>query len=241
MGNENIASKFSKQFFLGQVVSFCKITKFVSELTLIDMKRLIPFALSALVFVGSVSCGNPAPKTTSPSFDEVIATRRSVRNYDASKSISQEEITTLLTAVQEAPSWANMEPTKYYVAIGEEKRAALLDMVGGNKERVINAPVLIVSTFERSRSGFFRGQPANEAGELWGAYDNGLSNAYLILKAREMGFDTLIMGMRDADAIREEFEIPESEIILAVISVGYRAEEPKRPERRAFDDVVKFF
>lgn len=205
------------------------------------MNRLISISLFSLILLGTVSCGNPAPKSTVPSFDEVIATRRSVRNYDASKSISQEEITTLLTAVQEAPSWANMEPTKYYVAIGEEKRAALLEMIGGNKERVINAPVLIVSTFERSRSGFFRGNPANEAGELWGAYDNGLSNAYLILKAREMGFDTLIMGMRDAAAIRAEFDIPESEIILAVISVGYRAEEPQRPERRPFEDVVKFY
>lgn len=205
------------------------------------MNRLISISLFSLILLGTVSCGNPAPKSTAPSFDEVIATRRSVRNYDASKSISQEEITTLLTAVQEAPSWANMEPTKYYVAIGEEKRAALLEMIGGNKERVINAPVLIVSTFERSRSGFFRGNPANEAGELWGAYDNGLSNAYLILKAREMGFDTLIMGMRDATAIRAEFDIPESEIILAVISVGYRAEEPQRPERRPFEDVVKFY
>ena len=205
------------------------------------MKRLISFALASLFVAGLVSCGNPAPKSASPSFDEVLATRRSVRNYDASKSISQEEITTLLTAVQEAPSWANVEPTKYYVAIGEEKRAALLEMIGGNKERVINAPVLIVSTFESSRSGFFRGQPANEAGELWGAYDNGLSNAYLVLKAREMGFDTLIMGMRNADAIRAEFEIPDTEIIMAVISVGYRAEEPNRPERRPLNDVVKFF
>ena len=114
-------------------------------------------------------------------------------------------------------------------------------MVGGNKERVCNAPVLIVSTFESSRSGFFRGQPANDAGEYWGAYDNGLSNAYLILKARQMGFDTLIMGMRDAAAIRAEFSIPETETIMAVIALGYRAEEPKRPDRRPLDDVVKFF
>lgn len=205
------------------------------------MKHFFSFALTALLVAGAVSCENPAPKAAGSSFDEVVATRRSVRSYDASKSISQEEMTTLLTAVQEAPSWANMEPSKYYVAMGGEKREALLNMIGGNKERVINAPVLVVSTFERSRSGFFRGQPANDAGELWGAYDNGLSNAYFILKAREMGFDTLIMGMRDADAIRDLFEIPESEIILAVISVGYRAEEPQRPERRPFEEIVKFF
>ena len=94
-------------------------------------------------------------------------------------------------------SWANQQPTKYYVAISEEKLKAVQDMVGGNKERIKDAPVLIVSTFERGKSGFFQGNQTNEIGDGWGAYDNGLSNCYLVLKARAMGFDTLIMGMRE--------------------------------------------
>lgn len=179
--------------------------------------------------------------TTSPSFDEVLISRRSVRNYDASKKISEAEVRTLIKAAQEAPSWANQQPTKYYVAISPEKLAAVQDMVGGNKERIKNAPVLIVSTFERGKSGFFQGNQTNEVGDGWGAYDNGLSNCYLILQARAMGFDTLIMGMRDADKLRELFSIPESETIMAVISLGYRAEEPNRPERKNLDDIVKFF
>ena len=56
-----------------------------------------------------------------------------------------------------------------------------------------------------------------------------------------MGFDTLIMGMRDADKLRELFAIPESETIMAVIALGYRAEEPNRPERKSLDEIVKFF
>jgi nitroreductase len=114
-------------------------------------------------------------------------------------------------------------------------------MVGGNKERIKDAPVLIVSTFERDKSGFFQGEQTNEVGDGWGAYDNGLSNCYLILKARAMGFDTLIMGMRDADQLRALFAIPENETIMAVIALGYRAEEPNRPERRALDEIVKFY
>ena len=90
-------------------------------------------------------------------------------------------------------------------------------------------------------SGFFRGTPANDGGDYWGALDNGLSNAYLILKARDMGFDTLIMGMRDADMLREAFKIPEEEMILSVIALGYRAEEPNMPVHRPLDEVVKFF
>ena len=201
------------------------------------MKKALLITLTALAFV---TCSQPA-KQTPPSFDGVLATRRSVRSYDATKTISEAEVRTLLTAAQEAPSWANMEPSKYYVAMGEQKRAALLDMIGGNKERVCNAPVLIVSTFEKEKSGFFRGQPTNEVGDGWGAYDNGLSNAFLVLKARAMGFDTLIMGIRQSDAIRAEFGIPETETIMAVIAVGYRAEEPSRPARRDLDEVVKFF
>ena len=175
------------------------------------------------------------------SFDEVLTTRRSIRNYDATKKISEQEVRTLMAAVQEAPSWANQQPTKYYVAISPEKLAAVQDMVGGNKDRIKNAPVLIVSTFEKGKSGFFRENPANEVGGGWGAYDNGLSNCYLVLKARAMGFDTLIMGMRDADKLRALFNIPDGEAVMAVIALGYRAADPVQPRHRPLDDVVKFY
>ena len=180
-------------------------------------------------------------QTGSPALDEVFASRRSIRAYEAGKTISEAEVRELLTATQNAPSWANMQPSKYYVAIGDEKREAVLELVGGNKDRVINAPVLIVSTFERSKSGFFRGNQVDDTGDMWGAYDNGLSNAYLILKARAMGFDTLIMGMRNADELRKLFDIPDNETVLAVIALGYRAQEPNMPVHRPLEDIAKFY
>jgi len=200
------------------------------------MKKLIIFLAALFVFA---ACGSH--QTTSPTLDEVFASRRSIRAYEAGKAISEAEVRELLTATQNAPSWANMQPSKYYVAIGEEKRQAILEMIGGNKERVINAPVLIVSTFETGKSGFFRGSPVDATGDLWGAYDNGLSNAYLVLKARAMGFDTLIMGMRYADQLRTLFSIPENETILAVIALGYRAQEPNTPAHRPLDEIAKFY
>lgn len=201
------------------------------------MKRIITFAvLAVLMVLPSYSQTSP-----SPSFDEVLTTRRSIRNYDATKKITEAEVRQLMEAVQEAPSWANQQPSKYYVAISPEKVAAVQDMVGGNKDRIKNAPVLIVSTFERGKSGFFSGKPTNEVGDGWGAYDNGLSNCYLILKARAMGFDTLIMGMREADKLRQLFSIPEGETIMAVIALGYRAANPVQPRHRPLDDIVKYY
>ena len=182
-----------------------------------------------------------AEQASSPSLDDLFLTRRSIRAYEPGRTISEAQVRELLTATQNAPSWANQQPSKYYVAITPEKHDAVLEMIGGNKDRVINAPVMIVSTFEKGKSGFFRGNPANDAGDFWGAYDNGLSNAYLILKAREMGFDTLIMGMRESDKLRELFNIPGEEMILAVIALGYRAEEPNMPVHRPLDEIAKFF
>ena len=205
------------------------------------MKKQILFG-AVVALLSLVSCSDSNKNvSSSPSFDEVLTSRRSVRSYDASKKISEAEVRDLIKAAQDAPSWANQQPTKYYVAISPEKIAAVQNLVGANKERIAAAPVLIVSTYERGKSGFFQGQATNEIGDGWGAYDNGLSNCYLILQARAMGFDTLIMGMRDADGLRQLFNIPESETIMAVISLGYRDSEPTRPDRRPLDEIVKFY
>ena len=200
----------------------------------------VRFLFSALVALAALT-GCTAQQPASASLDDLFQTRRSIRNYEPGRTISEAQVRELLTAAQNAPSWANQQPSKYYVAISPEKQAAVLEMIGGNKDRVVNAPVMIVSTFEKGKSGFFRGTPANDAGDFWGAYDNGLSNAYLVLKARDMGFDTLIMGMREADKLRELFDIPEEEAVMAVIALGYRAEEPNMPVHRPLDEVVKFF
>ena len=64
---------------------------------------------------------NEAAVANAVSFDEVLATRRSVRSYDATKTISEAEVRELLIATQEAPSWANQQPSKYYVAMSPDK------------------------------------------------------------------------------------------------------------------------
>jgi len=150
-------------------------------------------AKSNLLFAAVVACmmltgcsnnqKNNKETTTSNvvSFDEVLATRRSVRSYDSTKTISEAEVRELLIATQEAPSWANQQPSKYYVAMTPEKVEAVANLVGErNKQNIAGAPVLIVSTYEKGKSGFFRGEQTNEVGDGWGAYDNGLSNAYFI-------------------------------------------------------------
>lgn len=208
------------------------------------MKANLFFAAAMTLVMLSGCTGNKentVQTSEAVTFDEVLATRRSVRSYDASKTISEAEVRELLVATQEAPSWANQQPSKYYVAISPEKVEAVSNLVGErNKQNIAGAPVLIVCTYEKGKSGFFQGQQTNEIGDGWGAYDNGLSNAYFILAARAKGYDTLIMGMRDSDELRKLFNIPAGEEVMAVISLGYRASEPNQPTHRPLDEIAQF-
>lgn len=208
------------------------------------MKANLFFAAAMTLVMLSGCTGNKentVQTSEAVTFDEVLATRRSVRSYDASKTISEAEVRELLVATQEAPSWANQQPSKYYVAMSPEKVEAVSNLVGErNKQNIAGAPVLIVCTYEKGKSGFFQGQQTNEIGDGWGAYDNGLSNAYFILAARAKGYDTLIMGMRDSDELRELFNIPAGEEVMAVISLGYRASEPNQPTHRPLDEIAQF-
>ncbi len=208
------------------------------------MKANLFFAAAMTLVMLSGCTGNKEntiQTSEAVTFDEVLATRRSVRSYDASKTISEAEVRELLVATQEAPSWANQQPSKYYVAMSPEKVEAVSNLVGErNKQNIAGAPVLIVCTYEKGKSGFFQGQQTNEIGDGWGAYDNGLSNAYFILAARAKGYDTLIMGMRDSDELRKLFNIPAGEEVMAVISLGYRASEPNQPTHRPLDEIAQF-
>ena len=56
-----------------------------------------------------------------------------------------------------------------------------------------------------------------------------------------MGYDTLIMGIRDGEKLRECLEIPDTEEVVAVIAVGYRDINPEMPKRKDTNDILKIF
>nr|WP_297885265.1 nitroreductase family protein [uncultured Blautia sp.] len=176
-------------------------------------------------------------------FQNLIEKRRSIRKYSAEGSVSREDLMEMIRAAQEAPSWKNSQTGRYYCLTSEEMTSRFRStcLPEGNALKTQNA-ALIVTTFVRNRSGFQKdGTPDNELGNGWGCYDLGLQNATLLLKAQDMGYGTLVIGLRDADSIRDLLSIPEEEIITAVIAVGIPAEEPARPKRKETSDIVKFF
>ena len=172
-------------------------------------------------------------------FSELITARRSVRKYDA--AICHEDLVTILREAQQAPSWKNQQTSRCYAIETTDTLEALRSAALPSFNRNSSAQAtLVVTTFVRDTVGFSDGKPVNEIGNGWGAYDLGLHDAYLILAARNIGYDTLIMGIRDADVIREKLGITENEEIMSVIAVGKAAEAPVSRPRKEMSEVVRF-
>ena len=172
----------------------------------------------------------------------VLEERRSIRDYAEGVKITREEIEKMIYAAQQAPSWKNSQTGRYYAAISDEGVAGVRSLLPEfNAVRTQNAAAYIVVTYQTKISGHdSEGNPADENGDAWGAYDLGLQNENLLLKARELGYDTLIMGLRDAGKLKSLFAISDDEAIMAVIALGKRRVDPEKPMRKEISEIVKF-
>lgn len=176
-------------------------------------------------------------------FQKLLEERRSVRKYDGSKKVSKETVCEIISAASQAPSWKNSQTARYYCVLSDEmtEKVRTECLPGFNADRAQGA-ALIVTTYVSGVAGFNAdGVPDNEVGNGWGCYDLGLANENLILKAKELGLDTLIMGLRDSGKLREMLSIPENEKVMAVIALGYSDVKPQKPARKSPEDIAKFY
>lgn len=169
-----------------------------------------------------------------------IETRRSVRAFN-DKLVSDETIVQLVEAAKYAPSWKNTQVTRYYAIKDEAKKVALAKaMPDFNQPATESAPVVIVSTVVKARSGYNRaGEFETSKGKGWQMYDCGASNMIFCLKANELGLGTVIMGYYDEEVVAELIDLPETEEIVSIMALGYYDEEPEMPKRKGADLILK--
>lgn len=170
---------------------------------------------------------------------ELLLKRRSIRKY-LNEEVPDEVIKEIIEATRYAPSWKNSQTARYYAVKSPEvlEKIKKCGLPEGNAKKAEGA-ALVVTTFKKNIAGHTDGNPDNEAGNMWGAYDLGLSNSYMILKASELGYDTLIMGLRFADPIKEILSIPDDEQIMSVIVLGKRDSEGVLNPRKELEEILK--
>ena len=173
-------------------------------------------------------------------FNELKEARRSVRRY-AKSEITQDELEKIVTDALNAPSWKNVEATRYYAAATDAAKERMWKeaLPGYNAASSANAAALVAVTFVPGESGFNGGTAVDDLGNSWGAYDCGLASSYFILAAKNRGWDTLIMGMRDGAKVKSILGIPEGEVLMSVIAVGKSAQKYMKRPRKPVSEVLK--
>ena len=202
---------------------------------------------AALLLAAGCSGGDDATNTTTSKkekagmdFDELKEARRSVRQY-AKSEITQDELEKIVTDALNAPSWKNTETTRYYAAATDAAKERMWKeaLPGYNAASSANAAALVAVTFVPGESGFNAGKAVDDLGNAWGAYDCGLASSYFILAAKNRGWDTLIMGMRDGAKVKSILGIPEGEVLMSVIAVGKSAQKYMKRPRKPVAEVLK--
>lgn len=157
---------------------------------------------------------------------EIIANRWSPRAFDASKSVTQEQVIALLEAARWAPSCFGDQPWRFIVwnkALDESAWQQAFDcIVPGNQIWAKDAPVLILVCADTL---FGHNQTPNR----WAQYDTGAGVMSLCLQATSMGLVTHQMGGFNSDKTREVFNIPTQYTPMAMLALGYQADVNSLP------------
>jgi len=172
---------------------------------------------------------------------DAISTRRSIKKF-TSRSITREEMETLLSAAVAAPNHRLTQPWRFYV-LGPDAREAYGQVLGGRKARKIEDPQA-AQTMRDTVAAEHRALPGmlvvavadNENPEIreedYAAVMMAIQN--LSLAALELGFGTHVKtgAIMTDPAARAAAGVKDNERIVAVVNIGEPAEVPAAKPRQ---------
>ncbi|MDO4464690.1 MAG: nitroreductase family protein [Bacillota bacterium] len=174
---------------------------------------------------------------------DCIKGRRSIRKFKE-QPIDRELLSEIIETASYAPSWKHTQITRYIAVTGELKDKLAAECTSAypkNGEIITQAPMLIVVTYIKGRSGFERDGSFSTAKEgSWQMFDAGVAAQTFCLAAYEQGIGSVIMGIFDEAKAASLLNIPEEREIVALIPIGYPDEEPVAPRRKPVEDLLSF-
>ena len=146
-------------------------------------------------------------------FSDLVKQRYSVRKYDP-RPVEAEKLAAILEAGQLAPTAVNYQPQRILVVQGED-----MEKMKGCSPCLFGAPVALVVCYDKQAS--WKSRSGREIGDV----DGGIVLTQMMYQAEELGIGSLIVGIYKEPLLRERFAIPENLEIVALLMLGYAAED----------------
>ena len=175
---------------------------------------------------------------------KALVERRSIRKFKEEK-VDRETIEKIVAAAAYAPSWKNTQVVRYHVFDDPKIKADIAQNYtlgfSYNTGTIERAPQVVALTAVKGRSGMERdGSCTTNKGENWYLFDAGVAAQSFCLAAHEYGVGTVIMGIFDAEKVAELLYIPDNEVVVTLIPIGYPAESPAAPVRKPVSTLLHF-
>ena len=173
---------------------------------------------------------------------EAIQHRRSVRNFQE-KSIEDEKLNEILEAARLAPSGNNRQPW-FFIVIKDGLIKNEVAVATNNQAWIASAPVVIVAVADlcaRSQdyAGLYVDEETNSFDVKRIVRDTTIAVTHILLEVDNQGLGACWCGAFTQETIRPVLNIPDDKFVLAVIPVGYPAEEPKARPRKILEEVIR--
>jgi len=168
-------------------------------------------------------------------FIDVITQRRSVRRFQ-SKALDSERLRKILEAANCAPSAGNLQAYEIYV-INDLAARKKLSEAALNQEFIAEAPVVLVFCALPTRSEWRYRQ---RGVQLYAIQDATIACTFAMLAATELGLGNVWVGAFDDQAVRLAIGATQDSHPIAILPIGYPAEEPRSSSRRRLEEFVHF-
>lgn len=155
------------------------------------------------------------------SFLELIKERYSVRSFK-SQPIEQEKLAAIIEAGRVAPTACNNQPQRIKVITAAEDLAKVDECTPGR----FGAPVVLLVCYDK-RYCWTRNFDGAKSGES----DASIVATHIMLAAQELGLGSCWVMYFDPAKMTELFNLPESIVPVAVLPIGYAAEDCNPSDR----------
>ena len=196
-------------------------------------------------------------------FSEVVTQRRSVRNYDASKEITDDQLKELFEMAKHSPSSYNLQPWEFVIVRNKKNKERIKNCAYGQQHVAeASAVIIVLGTTnplkkskliieDRIKKGLMDEEKQKHfeqsvkkisenknSGKIWTIKSTTLCAMTIMLAAQNMGLSTCPMEGFNANSVKKEFQIPEEYEVVMLITLGYGNEKNERPFRLPYEDIV---
>jgi len=167
-------------------------------------------------------------------FFGVVQARRSVRAFGKTP-VEHEKLERLLAAARLAPSAGDLQSYRIIVIEDRDTKAALA-AAALDQAFVAEAPVVLVFCADARRSESRYGR---RGADLFCLQDATIAACYAQLAASAQGLASCWVGAFDETAAAAAVRAPPELRPVAILPIGWAAQEPQRPQRRPLDQLVR--